>query len=104
MNFLKLLLSPQTCSSYLILLTFVSFSSIQANNKIWYTSNFVAPNQLAMDVLVKGQILAENEQPHQMIERVVNAIALSEIVYENLNTKWNASYCRIRSTIGYTHG
>ena len=84
MNFLKLLLSPQTCSSYLILLTFVSFSSIQANNKIWYTSNFVAPNQLAMDVLVKGQILAPDEKPNQMIERVVNSIASAEILYKNL--------------------
>ncbi len=40
-----------------------------------YTSQFIPPNQSAKDVLRNGQILGTNEEPQQMIERVVNAIA-----------------------------
>jgi len=50
------------------------------NNK-WYRSNFTPPNKTAEKVLIDGQILGKNEQPHQMVERVINTIASAEKFY-----------------------
>lgn len=71
-----------------------------SQKKLWYKSHFSPPNNASKEILVKGQILAENEQPHQMIERVVNAIAVAEIVYENLKPNEMLSTAEFSAQLG----
>lgn len=53
----------------------------------WYKSRFTPPNETSRKVLYEGQILGPEEEPNQMIERVVSAIAGAEELYENLQCK-----------------
>lgn len=47
-----------------------------------YKSHFITSNQSAKQILTKGQVLAPGETPQAMIERVVNTIYTSEILYK----------------------
>ena len=73
----------------------------QDNQKIsWYKSTFIPPTKTSKKILVDGQILAPNEEPHEMIERVVNSIAAAEIVYKDLQPKQMLSTAEFAKQLG----
>ena len=74
--------------SIFIVVTILSFSATShcmhdASKKSWYRSTFTPPNETAKEILVSGQILGPHEEPHHMVERIVNTIASAE---KNFNT------------------
>lgn len=57
-------------------------AAAEKSRQLGYKSHFTPPTQSAIKILTEGQVLAPDETPNAMIERVVNTISESEILYK----------------------
>lgn len=58
-----------------------SITHLSVPGPTWYSSRFTPPHTSALKVLKEGLILGDNEQPHAMVERIVNTVASAEKKY-----------------------
>ena len=73
---------------------------IQPIRTKFYQSHFTPPTEYAEKILRNGKIIEADEQPHQMVERIVDTIAGAEQTYKKLYTEKMMPTARFAEQLG----